>query len=499
MEKKRALKNVFISILFKILVIISGILATRYLIQYLGNDANGLNSLFTSIVGVLAVAELGVGTAITYCMYKPISEKDENTVVGLYCLFKKLYLGIAGIIFVVGLCVLPALPYLAKDYQLDFNIYLCFFLMLVSTVLTYLFSSKISLINAYKNNYITTTINSVGLIIQSAIQIVVILCFKSLYLFFAARILATLIQWGLTVIITRKMHKDIITKKAILNAEVKKELTKNIKALFMHKIGTLLVNTADSIIISAFISVAILGKYTNYVTIVTAMISVITLFITPLTSMIGHIFVQDLDRTKKYFNFFHAIIFIIGCVFFLGYYAICDELIQILFGHDLELERSIVIVITINYFIQYLRQTVVTFKDATGVFYSDRFRPLVEGIINIILSIALVNVIGVVGVIVSTIVTNLFICHTVEPWVLYKDAFKETPKRYYITNYLYILLFVGLLFAFHFTVRGIHMDNVWLSLLVRGSISVGFSFVPAGIVVLTNRDFREHILRFLKH
>lgn len=500
MEKTRALKNVFISIISRIAVLITGLLATRFLIKFLGVDANGLNALFTSIIGVLAVAELGVGTAITFCMYKPICDNDEETVVGLYRLFKNLYLIIGIIILVVGLLLLPALPYLAKDYNLDYNIYICFILMLFSSVITYFFSAKISLINAYKNNYITSLLNSFALVLQSVLQCVFLYCFKSLYLFFLARIIAVLLQWLFTYIITDSLHHNIIKSSSYkpLNSETKQLVVKNIKALFMHKIGTLLVNTVDSIVISAFISVTILGKYNNYVTIITAMTGVISLFITPLTSIIGSLFVKDIKKTEKYLYVFHTTMFIIGCTFFLGYYAICNQLITILFDVGLELSSQIVLVITINYFIQFMRQTVVTFKDATGVFYSDRFRPLVEGLINVVLSILLVKYIDITGVIISTIFTNLVICHIFEPYVLFKDAFKDKPTKYYIMNYSYIVIFVVILFALHFSLSRFEIANNWLSLLIDGSIAVLYALVIGGLIFLFNKDFRAKVLNFFK-
>ena len=172
MDKKRGLLNVIVSIMFKVLLLVGAILVRRYLIKYIGDEVNGLNSLYTSIIGFLAVAELGVGSAITFCMYKPIVEWDNDKVSALYHLFTKLYLIIGAVIFVVGCALIPLLPYLAADYQnVDQNVYLTFFLMLVSVVVTYLFSSKTSLINAYKNNYITTIITVYSLLRWLKLQI----------------------------------------------------------------------------------------------------------------------------------------------------------------------------------------------------------------------------------------------------------------------------------------------------------------------------------------
>lgn len=505
MDKKKSILNVSVSIAFKFFILIGAILVRRFLIQYIGDDVNGLDSLFISIIGFLSVAELGVGSAITFCMYKPIVENDNNKVSALYHLFTKLYLIIGAIILFAGCLLIPLLPYLAADYQsINQNIYFTFFLMLVSVVISYLFSSKTSLINAYKNNYITTTINSLGMILQYILQILVLVCTRSFVWYLVCRIISIIIQWGVTELIARKNHNDIIKNKQKIDVETKKQVTQSVKAMFMHRIGGVLVNTADSIIISTFIGVVILGKYTNYTTIMTSMTGVLTLFFTPLTSIIGHLCVQD-DKSSiiKYFNFFHTFNFIIGIIFFLGYYGVIDNIVTLCFstdGNDLRLIKSISFIITLNYFIQFMRQATLLFRDATGTFYNDRWKPLFEGILNIALSIGFVYLFSylfdddfaVVGVIVATIITNLIICHIIEPHVLYKYAFKDKTFKYYLRNYIYIAVFAVALVLLNFSLQS--YDSQWKELLVNGLIAVSIAIIPCIFVVFSDKDFRHYML-----
>ena len=496
MDKRKSLLNVGISITFRILLLISNLLVRRYLISYIGNEVNGLNSLYVSILDVLSVAELGVGSAITFCMYKPIVEGDNDKVSALYGLFTKLYLIIGGIILVCGCAVMPLLKFLAKDYQtLDVNLYLTFGLMLASVVLTYVFSSKTSLINAYKNNYITSSISSVGMLLQCGLQIAAIIVFKSFEWFLASRIIAVALQWCATEIVARIKHGSIIKNKQKIDAESKKEVTKNVKAMFMHRIGGVLVNTADSIIISAFIGVAILGKYSNYTITMSAMVSVLVLCFQPLTSVIGHMCVEeDKEHVQKYANFFHTFNFILGIIFFLGYYAVIDNFVDIFFGANLEMAKSVSFVITLNYFIQFMRQSVLLFRDATGTFYYDRWKPLIEGTVNVVLSIVFVLVFpkeyNVVGVIVATIITNVFICHIVEPHVLYKYALQKSTKDYYLRNYIYIAIFGIALIGLHYCM--ISSENRWVELFANGGISLAFSLPISLFAILLNKDFKHY-------
>ena len=506
MDKKKGIQNVAVSVFFRILLLIANLFARRFLIEGIGNEANGIDSLYTSIMGFLAVAELGVGSAITFCMYKPIVEGDTDKVSALFGLFRKLYLIIAGIFLVVGCAVMPLVPTLAKGYSFAVSeLYITYMFMLISVALSYVFSAEISLINAYKNNYISTSIQSGGQLLQYILQIVVLLTTQSLILYFSCRILAILVQWGITEIISQKKYKFILTNKQKVDAHTKREVTKNVKALFMHKIGGVLVNTADSLIISAFIGVVVLGRYSNYTVIVTAMAGTISLFFTPLTSVIGHMFVEESkESVTRYCNFFHTFNFVIGIIFFLGYYAVIDNLVTLFFGAGMEEIKAVSFVITLNYFIQFMRQAVMLFRDATGTFYYDRWKPLAEGVINVVLSIAFVYLFGyffgaefaVVGVIAATIITNLGICHIVEPYVLFKHAFGQRPKRYYLRNYAYIAVFAAALCVLNLFMRQI--DNQWLELLVNGCISVGISFVVVVAVLILNQDFRHYLKKIFR-
>ena len=188
--------------------------------------------------------------------------------------------------------------------------------------------------------------------------------------------------------------------------------------------------------------------------------------------------------------------FIIATVFFLGYYAIIDDLIAVLFNENLIVAKSISFVITLNEFVQYMRQSTIVFRDATGTFYNDRWKPLIEGLVNIVLSVILVKIVGVVGVIVATIITNLVICHIIEPYVIYSNAFKASPKKHYIRNYGMILLFFISLVSLNFVMQS--FDNKWIELLVNGCISVGISALICVIELLLNRNICKQFILLLR-
>ena len=494
-DSNKAKKNVIVSVLFKIILLVLSLVARRFLIGYAGDDANGLNSLFISIVGFLGIAELGIGTAIIYCMYEPIANNDVLRVRQLYTLFKKIYLVIGLIVLTAGLIVLFFLPILSKGYD-DLNIlYTSYLLSLAAVVITYMYSAKMSLINAYKNNYISTLITSIGLIAQYVLQIVVLVVTKSFIWYCTCKIIASVIQYILFSLYNK--NKDITSKKEKIDPELRAKVVKNVRAMFLHKIGDVIFGTVDSLVISAIIGVVILGYYSNYLTILTAMNEILKLFIVPLTAVIGHMGVIATTKEKKdYFKFFYSINFILGIVFYLGYYSVCTDLVTILFGEGLELDNNLIMVISITYFIQFMRQSASVFKDSFGLFYKDRYIALLAALANAGLSIWFAFVFGIYGVLIATIIVDILMYHVVEPFVLFKYGLESPPYKYYLINYSLIGFFVGEVFLFNLI--HINVDNIYLHFLISGCLSVAINIIPVLLVVIINPKLRQKTKKLLR-
>ena len=502
MDKKKSILNVSISIISRVILLLVALVVRRLLIQKIGNEANGLNSLYSSIIGTLSVVELGVGRAIVYSMYSPIIAGDNRKVAALYGLYKKLYLTIGAVILTGGLAVMPFLPVFIGDYEtITIDVFLTFFLTLVSVVLTYLYSAKSSLIEAYKDNYVTTAILTVARLLRYGLQVAAILIWQSFEAFLVCQIIETILIWIATDIVAARKHGEVMGIKASLDADTKGEIVKNVKAMVMHKIGNILVAGVDSIIISAFIGVTILGKYNNYTYIAGLMAGIIALFFTPLTSVVGHFLAAgNTGETKKWFERFYYLNYVLGMVFFLGYFAVIDDLVELLFGKGLAVSHSVVFVITLNQFTLFMRNATLLFRNASGTFYYDRWKPLFEGALNLVLSLLFVMIfpedLRIVGVIVATVITTLTICDVVEPYVVYKHVFGQKPTAFYVKNYVYTGLFgicLGICSVFRQNFSG-----PVAGILVNGFMSVGICLVALGIVAVFDRRFRDEVLGLVR-
>lgn len=490
MNKKKTLLNISVSMITQTIFLVFAIFAKRFLISEVGNDANGLYQLFLSITSMISVVELGIGVGIIYCLYEPIAKSNKEKIAALYHLFQKIYFLIGCLILIIGLCIMPLVPKMAGEYNTDCNIYLCYFIALFTTFLPYLFTYKLHLINAYKDSYKTSIITGIGQLLQYGLQIIVVILFKSFTAYLAVKTIGIAVEWVITQFSMRK-YKDIIGIKSKLDDETKAEVKKNIKAMFAHKIGYTLINTTDSIIISAFISVTVLGYYSNYISLSSAMFNLLVLFFSPVAAIIGSIYVtRDKKETVKYLDFFHTLNFIVGIIFYLGYYAVIDNAINMFYGKNLLLDRQVVQVLVINLFVQYLRQAILTFRDATGSFYYDRWKPILEGTVNIVLDILLVRWMGIIGVFLATIITNVFISDIIEPLVMIKVVLKQRPWRYFIKNTLFIGAFILCIYTFDMIANYSINSNI-AAFFARGFTAVGIALCVSVIVFLLDKNFRN--------
>lgn len=485
-DKKKSLLNISVAVILKIVLLIMAFLVRSALIKILGDEYNGINSLFLSILGVLSIAELGIGTAITFCMYKPIIDANDQKVAALYNLFKKLYRIISAIVLVFGLIFSIFLTVLAKDYSIsNIQLYTYFYVFLLSSILSYYCGAKSSLICAYKNNFVATIIYSGSILIQNIIQIVVLFIFKSFFAYLIARVIAVCIQNICLDIYTKKKHKSIISTKNKIDSDTKKDLKKNIGALVLHKITSQIFSSVDSLVISSMFGIILLGKYSNYFLILNSMNEVLKLIFTSLSSIIGqYLLKKDKEESYNFYRFMNSVNIVVGFIFYLGYYSVVNEIISICFGDNLLLEKNLIILLTITYYSQFIRQACANFKDAAGLFYKDRFIVLVAAALNIILSIVLAKFIGISGVIVATLVLVLVIYHPVDSFILHKYQFSKRCYKDLFYKLSSIVLFCGGIFIFNKI--DLDISNIYLKLLCNGCISILISISLVLILELKN-------------
>ena len=478
---KNSARNLIFSFMGYLLQIILNFVIRRYFIYVFSVEYLGLNSLFSNVLSVLSLVELGFGTALVYSMYKPMAEDDKEKVKQLLQYYKNIYCVVGTIIGILGALVLFFMPYFqAKAPNISVDLYIVYLIFLVNTVVSYFFAYRRSLLYVSQRSDLESKINMVVNIFVSILTLVILLIFKNYYLYAVTSIIGTLITNLLIYVLTNKKYAEYVTKpEQKLDKLTKKEITKNVFALMFHRIGSVVVYGTDSFIIYLMIDSATLGIYSNYLLIINAVTAIINIFTNSVRSSIGNLIASE--NKEKTYNIFTNLNFIY--FWMLSFCAICffilsNPFIQYVFASgnkDYVLSQELALLISVNFYITTSRYLTGTFKDCAGLFYEDRFKPLVESIVNLVVSIVLTKYIGLAGVIIGTITSSLFVSVWVEPFVLFKHYFKINVLKYYIRYILYscCMAITGLIAWF-----------VCSFITVSGLVSLLFIFVVCILLTL---------------
>ena len=427
---KNATRNIIFGVILRAYQIIVPFLMRTAMIYLMGVQYLGLNSLFTSVLQVLNLAELGVGSAMIYSMYRPIAEDDNTTICALMKLYRTYYRLIGLIIAVVGCILTPFIPKLISgDIPQGINIYILYLLNLGATVLSYwLFAYKNSILQAHQRTDIVSKVTLITNTIQYVLQLFVLWIFKNYYLY----VIVMLVTQALTNIVTAIMADKIYPQfkpKGELHKEEIHQINQKIRDLFTAKLGGVVVGSADTIVISAFLGLTTLAVYQNYYFIMNSICGFITVIFSAITAGIGNSLVTESSEKNyndfKKFTFIICFILCICCCCFVGLY---QPFMKLWVGKKFMLSFSFVILFCILFYCLELAMVWATVKDAAGLWHSDRFRPLIGACANLIMNIVLVQVIGLYGIILSTVFSYIFISM---PWLihnLFKFLYNESLK-----------------------------------------------------------------------
>lgn len=436
---KNATRNVAAGAALRIYQMIGPFILRTTMIHVLGMEYVGLNGLFTSILQVLNLAELGVGSAMVYSMYKPIAEDDTERICMLMKLYRLYYRIIGWVILGLGLIILPVIPKLISgDVPNDVNVYILYLLNLGATVLSYwLFAYKNSLLVAHQRNDVVDKITIATTTVQYVLQIGLLFAFKNYYLYVIVVLFSQVLLNLVTAITVDKMYPDYHPVGTI-DKGLTRKINVRIKDLFTSKLGEVIVNSADTIVISGFLGLTVLATYNNYFYILTSVMSFVTLFFKATTAGIGNsLIVETAEKNARDLNQFTFMISWIG--FFCSTCLMClyQPFMELWVGEKYLLENGCVVCLSCYFYIRVINQVLIVYKDAAGMWHEDRFRPLCTALTNLVLNLILVQFMGIYGVLLSTVLSTLIVGL---PWVirnLFNIVIKQKPKQYICSLFQY--------------------------------------------------------------
>lgn len=437
-----SIRNTIYALAGQFFAIVISFLSRMIFIQTLGSEYLGINGLFSNILSILSFAELGIGTAITYSLYKPLAQNDSYTVKALMHIYKRWYTYIGLFIALIGLIITPFLSFFIKDIPEIPHLELIFLMFVSNSAISYFFSYKRSLIIADQKRYITTIYRYSFYFVLNILQIAILVTTRDFIVFLTLQILSTLFE---NVLISKKANKLYPYIKELsnerLNLELKNSIKRNVKAMMSHKVGSIVVNGTNNLLLAKLFGVVVVGLYSNYLLIINALNIMFSMFFQGITASIGNLGVTESeDKSNFIFNCLNLMGFWIYGFSSISLFFLFNPFIELWLGDSYKLSTMVVSIIVINFFLTGMRKSVLTFRDALGLYWYDRHKPIFEALINIIVSLILAYQFGMIGIFIGTTISTLTTCFWVEPYILYKYGFNKSAKPYFKSYLIYILV-----------------------------------------------------------
>lgn len=442
MRSTNSVKNIVVNLGSQLLGILMSFFCRVVFIRMLGDTYLGVNGVFSNILSIFSLAELGIGSAIIFSMYKPLAENDQVKIGALMALYRRAYHTIGLVVAVAGLAFAPFYHIVLKDPPQIPYLTVIYLLYVFNSVITYFLSYKQSIITADQKNYICTLYQYGFCIAQNILQIIILISTKNFILYLCTQILFSFFT---NYFLARKADRMYPYLRRYRNRKLEKKdravIVKNIKAMFMHRVGNALLNGTDSIILSAFVSTASAGIYSNYLLITVPLQGLTSQIFSSISASVGNLGAVE-GRGKSY-RVYRAVNFAGFWIFSfssISLFCLFNPFLLLWAGKELLFPLQIVFVISLNFYLMGMRQATLMFKDALGLFWYDRYKSPLAALVNLLASILLVRLLGPVGVFIGTTVALLTVCVWVEAYVLYRNGFHRNMAAFFLHYALYAAL-----------------------------------------------------------
>ncbi len=442
------------------------------MIYYLGSLYLGLNGLFTSILQVLSLAELGFGEAMVFSMYKPIVEEKVDEIRALLSLYKKIYTMIGFVVLAVGLIFLPFLPLLISgETPSDLNIYILYLVYLANTSISYfMFSYKNSLLVAHQRSDVRANLETISSLFMYIVQIIALISTRNYYIYCIAIPLSTILNNIFVELYTRKKYPQYYCDGTI-SKEQQADIKERVLGIFIYKVSGVFRNSFDSIIISAFLGLTVLAQYQNYYFIMNSIIGFMIIITTSITAGVGNSIVSEsVEKNHKDFMKFQLLFMWITSFCTVSLYILYQPFMELWVGKGLTYSDTIMTVFCIYFFTSQMGNICYVYRQAAGLWSQDKLRPIVEAIVNLILNIILVQFIGTTGVLLSTIFCLIFINCIWGAHTLFKHYFLSVGEGRYLVRLLLFAVITAVACVVTEFVCGFFNQSGITAILIKGII-----------------------------
>lgn len=475
-RKLNSIRNIIFGYGNQILTLLLSFIGRTVFIKVLGEDYLGINGLFSDVLTMLSMADLGFGTAMVYSFYKPIAEHDEKRIAALIHFYKRIYNWIAFVVAVVGVMLIPFLKYLVNLDQGIPHLKIYYLFFLANTVISYLFVYKTSIINASQKNYLISQYQAIVNVVKTVVQIVALLVFHNYFIYLFIAIAATLANNLIASCKADQLYPEIRKSHEELDTESKKSIFENMKSIFLYKVSGVLLNGTDNTLISIIVGTVWVGIYSNYNMIITAVNNFVNTLFSSVTASIGNVIVTE-KSGKRYevFKVMQMISLMIAATTVVIMYSVMNDLIFVWLGERFVLSNQILIAIMCNFYLGNILRPIWSYREATGLYMQTKYIMLIAAGINLVLSIVWGNLFGMSGIIFASAVSRLATYFWYEPKLLFKNYFEKSVGEFYIAIVKNIFLVVVLNIVISWIGRGFIIDTwgkLFLKVIIVGIITV---------------------------
>lgn len=493
MRAKFTLLNGITGIISQFFIIVLGFVSRSIFIECLGDEILGLNGTFTNVLSILSVTELGIGSAITFCLYKPVYDGDEDKIAGIMNLFKKAYSLIGLIIFIGALCVTPFVHLIAKGYTLDLTyLRLIFLLYAFNSTITYFLGYCRILLFASQQNYIVTLTDFVAKVLLQTAQIIVLLTTKNYIMYL---LLVTVSNIGSNLVIQKFYHKKFAYlkgNKTKVDDESKKSIINTVKYLSINSLISIGVFGTDNLLISSIIGVAISGVYSNYTMIIQNVQNLFTALLNGITASLGNMIAEGNDeKINRIFNVYDFSYYLVASFTSISLFVLLNPFIGTIWIRKEEylLSAVTVAVLVINNFMTYKRQPVWQYQNTSGIFKYFLPYSLIELILNLVISVIAALKMGLIGIFIGTTIAYI-VSWTGQIYVIHKHVLKRSALPYYLKQIGYFGLTLLELIIILGLKKILVFENVWIEF---GYLLVLCAIIPNGVNILLFHRSEEFI------
>ena len=503
---KNSIYNLLSGLGGQLLVVLVRFYTRTVFIETLGAQYLGINGLFSDILTMLSLTELGLDTALNFKLYKPLAENDDRRVRIIMKFYKTAYTIIGVVILALGIGIIPLLPYLIQDYDtlqnLGINAVLIFILYLLQSVSSYLFLAyRSAIIKAAQKSYILNIAGYVVTILTNISQVIILRVWRSFTLYTACVIFYNIVQNIINSKIATKYYpKAFIKEKEKLSISEIRDIFKDLSALFLYKVNGVVLKATDNLVLSTFMGLSIVGLYSNYLLFYTTIRGILNKIYDAVKASAGNLFAIG-DSNQKYLffkvmNLVSALMFGTACV---GVSVEANELICQWIGSNYVIPQPFSILMGIEIFFVGIKLNLGTIRNVSGAFRQMWFRPLLGIVVNLAVSIAMVNKCGIYGVLIGTIVADFSTNFMVDPFVIFKYSLDEnrSVSEYYKKNaqYVVVILAVGLIDRTICTSFFVGLG--WFSVAIH-CIICGLSVPSAFYIAFKNDEECRYLIKKIK-